>query len=73
MVLGSALLFFAELLPLAPVLQGWRLGLLIALSSGMALMIGSCVPAFRHSILQADAVGMGSGHASRPAVAWDHP
>ena len=73
MVLGSALLFFAELFPLAPVLQGWRLGLLIALSSGMALMIGSCVPAFRHSVLQADAVGMGSGPASRPAVAWDHP
>jgi hypothetical protein len=43
MVLGIALLFFSELYPRAgTVLQGWRLGILIALSSAMALVIGNC-------------------------------
>jgi hypothetical protein len=61
MVLGIALLFFAELFPLAKVLQGWRLGLLVALSSGMALMIGGCVPGIRRSVRQATTARVEAG------------
>ena len=53
MVLGIALLFFVELFPLAAVFQGWRLGVLIALASAMALIIGTCVPRSGHSADQA--------------------
>ena len=72
MVLGIALLFFVELFPLAAVFQGWKLGLLIALSSGMALMIGSCVPGVRHSVHQA---ATGPREARQPPVstAWHRP
>jgi hypothetical protein len=57
MVLGIALLFFAELFPLANVLQGWRFGIMVALSGALALMIGSCVPGIHHSIPQAATAG----------------
>jgi hypothetical protein len=52
MVLGIALLFFAELFPLANVLQEWRFGITVAVSSALALMIGSCVPGIHHSVPQ---------------------
>jgi uncharacterized protein (DUF1330 family) len=45
MALGIALLVFGELLPFATdMLRGWKLAVVIALSSALALMIGSCVP-----------------------------
>jgi len=71
MVLGIALLFFVELFPLAAVFQGWRLGLLIALSSAMALIIGSCVPGIRRSV-QAATVGREAGQLPVPTV-WYRP
>ena len=72
MVLGIALLFFGELFPLAAnFLQGWRLGVLIALSSAMALMIGSCVPGIRRSV-QAATTGGEAGKTPVP-TAWYRP
>lgn len=71
MVLGIAVLFFAELFPLATVLQGWRLGVLIALSSAMALMIGSCVPRIRRPVRAATAGGE-AGPLPVPMV-WYRP
>ena len=72
MVLGIALLFFGELFPLAVnFLQGWRLGVLVALSSTMALIIGSCVPGIRRSV-QAATVGREAGQLPVPAV-WYRP
>jgi hypothetical protein len=45
MALGIALLIFGNLFPFATdVLRGWRLAVVIALSSALALMIGGCVP-----------------------------
>jgi hypothetical protein len=45
MALGIALLCFGEQLPFATdSLQGWWLAVLIAASSALAVMIGSCVP-----------------------------
>jgi hypothetical protein len=73
MVLGIAVLFFCELFPeAANVLQGWRLGVLVALSSAIALMIGSCVPGIHHSVPQA---AMARREASQLAVppAWGRP
>jgi hypothetical protein len=72
MVLGIALLFFAELFPLANVLQGWRLGVLIALSSAMALTIGSCVPGIHHSVAQ-DATARRKASQLPVPTAWGHP
>jgi hypothetical protein len=58
MVLGIALLFFGELFPLAAdSLQGWRLGVLVILSSSLAIMIGTCVPGTRHVVDQAATAG----------------
>jgi hypothetical protein len=73
MVLGIALLFFGELFPQAAnALRGWRLGVLVALSSAIALMIGSCAPGIHHSAPQA---AMARREASRlPApTAWGRP
>jgi hypothetical protein len=51
MVIGIGLLFFCELFPVAAnFFQGWRLGVMIALSSAMAFTIGGCVPSIRHSV-----------------------
>jgi hypothetical protein len=73
MVLGIGLLFFAELFPLAAnVLQGWRLGVLIALSSAMALMIGSCVPGIHHSAPQA-ATARREASQLPVSTAWGRP
>jgi len=67
MVLGIALLFFVELFPLAAnFLQGWRLGVLIALSSAMAVMIGSCVAGIRRPGLQAETAGREVGPLPAP-------
>jgi hypothetical protein len=72
MVLGIALLFFAELFPLANVLPGWRLGVLIALSSAIALTIGSCVPGIHHSVPQAATARREASQLPVPP-AWVHP
>src|SRR5262245_38655278 len=66
MVLGIALLFLVELFPLATVFQGWKLGVLIALASAMALIIGTCVPRSSHSVDQA---AMAPRETSRPPIA----
>jgi hypothetical protein len=66
MALGVALLYFGELLPFASdLLRGWRLAVLIAASSAMALMIGSCVPRAHR------AAGAAAGDQSGPYVAGD--
>ena len=73
MVFGIALLFCGELFPVAAnFLQGWRLGVLIALSSVMALMIGGCVPGIRRSVRQAAMACPETGQVPVP-TAWDHP
>jgi hypothetical protein len=72
MVLGIALLFFAELFPLANVLQDWRFGITVALSSALALMIGSCVPGIHHSVSQPATARREASQLLVP-TAWGHP
>jgi len=73
MVFGIALLFYGELFPVAAnFLQGWWLGVLIALSSAMALMIGGCVPRIHRSVRQAAMARPETGQVPVP-TAWDQP
>jgi hypothetical protein len=49
MVLAIGLLYFGELFPSPPhLLQGWRLAVLMGMTSMIALIIGSCVPVHSH-------------------------
>jgi hypothetical protein len=46
MALAIGLLYFGELFPSPPhLLQGWKLAVLLGMTSMIALTIGSCVPA----------------------------
>jgi hypothetical protein len=70
MAIGTALLYFLRLMPVAGSMSGWTLAAWIALPTAMAIMIGGFVP---HIYRQARLAAAARRDVATPAVAPESP